>query len=650
MSPQSAIPSLVFACLLAVSDPIWAVSTGVTSNSFLPNLLIGCNTCHGGGLGPTTVTIIGPTLVSPGSTNEYLVTIGTPLAAGGLNVNAAQGVLSTGGAEVAGTQVLTGVGGRNEITHSAPKATVGGTVSFSFLWTSPEEFESVELLAFGNAVNLDHDIGGDRGSASTITVASDSPVPPPPAPDLGPAVVDLNLFVETVVEGLDQPTTMAFLGADDFLILEKNTGRVHRIVSGVLQPAPVLDVPVNGAGIAGLLGIAVNTEIPPRVFLFYSEAEDPAGTGADGGVVLGHRLYRYTWNPSSEILEDPQLIVHFPPSPNSSTAHKGGIIVLGPPGVGTVGDGSLVYVIMGDNGTAEGPGNFPRQLNNQKDGTLPDDMSVIVRVEQDGTPAAGNPFVPYCSVTTSLACPSGTGCPGGETCLTQVEKYFAYGIRNSFGMAFDPATGYLWETENGPFLWDEINRVEAGFNNGWKTIHGPIDLDPSDPGNLFEMPGGGSMYSDPEFSWFEPVGVTSIVFPVGSTLGGPNDDVALVGDSVTGQIYRLLLDPTREGFDFTDFPLLDDLVANDQVEADLLGFGNGFGIVTDLKIGPDGHLYVVSLTAGAVLRIRPVCPETPGTPDCCLNGVCQVGADCGTLCLENLVCTDAGGPCECAVP
>jgi glucose/arabinose dehydrogenase len=237
------------------------------------------------------------------------------------------------------------------------------------------------------------------------------------------------------------------------------------------------------------------------------------------------------------------------------------------------------------------------QLQNFPSGPEPDDTSVILRLQQDGTAAPGNPFVPYCSVTTSQLCPIGSGCPTGQTCLTQVRRYYAYGVRNSFGMAIDPDTGDLWDTENGPNNFDEVNRVLPGFNSGWEQIMGPDSLDPQGTGDLFNMPGGASAYSDPEYSWVATIAPTSIIFPVGSALGVAYDGVVLVGDNNTGQLYRFPLNTTRTAFN------LSDLVADTAAERDQFAIGSGFGAITDLEIGPDGALYVVSLTNGAIYRI-----------------------------------------------
>jgi glucose/arabinose dehydrogenase len=229
---------------------------------------------------------------------------------------------------------------------------------------------------------------------------------------------------------------------------------------------------------------------------------------------------------------------------------------------------------------------------------------VILRVRQDGTGAPGNPFAPYCGVTTTTTCSSNTDCPGGEICRLQVARYYAYGVRNSFGMTLDPVTGALWDTENGPGDYDEVNRIAPGTNSGWNPIMGPDARDPSGPGNLFDMPGAGSTYSDPEFSWFDTIAPTGIAFPQNSSLGPVYEDAALVGDGNLGQLYAFPLNGTRTGFDVSGITGLADLVADSAEERDAVRFGQGFGLVTDLEMGPDGHLYVVSLSLGRILRVQ----------------------------------------------
>jgi glucose/arabinose dehydrogenase len=414
-----------------------------------------------------------------------------------------------------------------------------------------------------------------------------------------PILSDPTLHVETVASGLETPTSMAFVGPDDILVLQKNNGRVRRVLGGVLQPDPVLDVAVENDNERGLLGIAVNTQQPPRVFLYYTEISDPDGDGQpDGGTPLGNRVYRYTWNAALGRLENRQLVLDLPVTAGPN--HNGGVLLLGPtptPGPQQpIGDGSPLYTVIGDL-------NRDGQLENFAGGPAPDDTAVILRVQQDGTPVPGNPFVPYCSITTTQLCPNGSGCPGGQSCLTRVARYVAYGVRNSFGLALDPATGTLWDTENGPGSYDEINLVTPGLNSGWEQIMGPDGRDPQGAGDLFNMPGGASAYSDPEFAWLDPVAVTGIVFPVGSALGPAYDDVALVGDFNFGNLYRFPLNASRTGFALSGFTGLADLVADSINERNALRLGGNFGGISDLQIGPDGALYVVSIGAGAIYRI-----------------------------------------------
>jgi len=120
------------------------------------------------------------------------------------------------------------------------------------------------------------------------------------------------------------------------------------------------------------------------------------------------------------------------PGPN----HDGGVITFGP-------DGKLSVVI--------GDLNLNGQLQNFLAGLPPDDTSVVLRLNDDGSTPGDNPFFSQ----------------GGN-----VADYYAYSIRNSFGMVFDPLTGRLWMTENSPDAFDEINMVEPGFNSGWRGSWG----------------------------------------------------------------------------------------------------------------------------------------------------------------------------------
>jgi glucose/arabinose dehydrogenase len=435
---------------------------------------------------------------------------------------------------------------------------------------------------------------------------------------------DPSLDIEAVVPvgTFNQPTTMAFLAPNDFLVLEKTTGEVHRVLNGAALPAPVLTVPVNFSSERGLLGIAINTETPRSVFLYFTEA------AVLNGPPIANRVYRYTWNAALGQLVSPTLILDLPVTTGPN--HDGGVLLLGPPGqFPGVGDGAALYTVIGDL-------NFNGQLQNNVTGALPDDRGVIFRVRQDGTPVPGNPFTPYCSVTTTQTCVNDAACGGGQTCQTRVARYYAYGVRNSFGLGLDPVTGSLWDTENGPASMDEINRVVPGMNSGWIDLMGPDSLDPDGTAGLFNMPGAGLTYSDPEFSWNNTVAPTAIVFPIGSSLGPDYDEVALVADNNFGQLYSFPLNPTRTGFSLGG--VLADLVAGNQTEANTVRFGSEFGAVTDLELGPDGDLYAVDIANGTVYRISGPAPDTD------LDGILDVSDNCPTV--ANAGQQDGGGGLE----
>jgi glucose/arabinose dehydrogenase len=205
--------------------------------------------------------------------------------------------------------------------------------------------------------------------------------------------------------------------------------------------------------------------------------------------------------------------------------------------------------------------------------------------------------------------------------------YYAYGIRNSFGIDFDPVTGKLWDTENGPFYGDEINLVEPGFNSGWTKfqgmwpiknysdliINGPVGsprgfLNESyDLGNghvsLFDFNGNGK-YSDPEFTWNQSVGVTSIKFYNSDKLGKEyENDMFVATSSQGGWIYHFDLDKDRKNIKLKAD--LEDKVAGNQTELLDVYFARGFGSITDLEVSPDGYLYVLSFGKGAIYKISP---------------------------------------------
>jgi aldose sugar dehydrogenase len=368
-----------------------------------------------------------------------------------------------------------------------------------------------------------------------------------------PSVVGDDLNIEAVVAGLSSPTGMTFLDDNNILVLEKR-GNVRLVANGILQEQPILHVPVNAEGESGLLGVAIsngsagsNQDITnTNVFLYYTEA-DP----------LRNRIYKYQWD--GKILTNPTLILDLPAGPRPN--HNGGKITIGP-------DGYLYAVI----------GNLNRdgQLQNFADGPPPDDTGSIFRINpEDGSAAPDNPFA---SSNNNV-----------------LSKYYAYGIRNSFGINFDPVAGNLWDTENGEDKYDEINLVEPGFNSGWETVMGPISRSEESEEDLVNFPG--SHYADPLFSWASTVGLTDIEFLSSSNLGERYTNNIFVGDIIRGNLYLFEVNENRDGISLDTAQQqsdLTDLVVDNEDELSAITFASGFGGITDIETGPDGSLYVLS--------------------------------------------------------
>jgi glucose/arabinose dehydrogenase len=397
---------------------------------------------------------------------------------------------------------------------------------------------------------------------------------------------DPSLEAAVIYEGLDFPTNMAFLAPNDILVLEKENGKVQRIVNGNISQDPVLDVSVANEYERGLFGIAIaknETTSKTYVFLSYTEAEIEDSDDCPkpnycepSHVPLGNRLYRYEWDNSSNKLINPKLLLDLPAVPGP--AHNGGKIVIGPD--------NYVYITIGD------VVGYESQTQNFDDGPENSNgTSGILRVTQDGK-EIGRGII-------------------GET--YPLNLYYAYGLRNSYGMDFDPLTNMLWDTENGPSFGDEINLVEAGFNSGWRQIQGIWELKGATYGNVTSNPEdlvdfqGRGKYRAPELTWFNTTGPTALVFLDSDKLGEQYRNDIFVSDFHGGNIYHFDLNQDRTHL-VLEGPLAD-RVADTADESQGILFGEGFGPITDLQIGPDGNLYVLSVKGGTIYKIIPIGSE-----------------------------------------
>ena len=462
-----------------------------------------------------------------------------------------------------------------------------------------------------------------------------------------PLINDSRLKVEVVFRGIKFPTSMAFLAPNDILVLEKNNGTVQRIVNGKMLPHPLLHVNniVNDSE-RGMLGIAIakreniTRNVTADVFLYYTEAvrsstttnytpdtttntisrtrvtpnnstsitptPTPTSTPITTPITttstkttttttttktittntqtIRNRLYQYEL--VNDKLINPKMLLDLPGNPGvyNTPDHVGGKILIG--------QDKNVYVAIGD------VGGHRTQAININSGPYPDGTAGILRITKDGQPAPNNPL--------------GGGYPQN--------LYYAYGIRNIFGMDFDPLTGKLWDTENGPNYGDEINLVEPGFNSGWEKVQGIWSSTPPNnnfPGSITMYPdnltdfGSKGKYRSPELSWYNTVAPTALKFLSSDKLGKEYKNNMFVGDFDNGNIYNFPLNKNRTGLAIVYLQSKNMVNSNDELRTRI--FGHGFGGITDIQVGPDGYLYILSLYAGGD-NCNDLFPDIPCVP------------------------------------
>lgn len=394
-----------------------------------------------------------------------------------------------------------------------------------------------------------------------------------------PIVIDDSLDLDLYFKGLKAPTSMIFLGPDDILVTQKNEGTVERIVNGVKLTDPLVTAPVAKKDERGLLGIATTsdpTSNKTNVFLYYSEKAPTKGE------VLGNRIYKYELAENRTKLINPKLLLDLPGEPGPG--HNGGVLKIGPD--------NNIYLTIGDvmrTGYNESH-LYETQAQNLPNGMEVDGRAGILRIDQEGKPVEG-------------------GILGSKYPLN---LYYAYGIKNSFGIDFDPVTGNLWDTENGPTFGDEVNLVEPGFNSGWKKIQGIWNVNSTlgkdgkatiNSEDLVNFENKGK-YSPPEFTWDRSVAPTALKFLDTDKLGPEYENDILVGDIKYGNIYLFELSSDRKSIALND--RLSEPILNNKEELSNILFAYGFGGITDIEISPDGYLYVLIYDKedGRIYRVR----------------------------------------------
>ena len=427
----------------------------------------------------------------------------------------------------------------------------------------------------------------------------------------GPKLTDSNLKVELVAPNLDFPTAIDFLGNNDLLLTEKNTGNVYEIINGNIT-APLIHLNVTTRDERGLLGLAISgngnngSKDNTFVYLYYTLCGKDKATDSEviqqflngekvgqptikgGSKKCGNYVYSYELDAKNNKLVAPKLIASLPGLPGPS--HNGGKLLMDKE--------KNLFVTIGDLQTTKFNQNktgYDTKAQNIINGTFPDGRGGILRITQDGKPV-------------------GNGTLGVDYPLN---LYYAYGIKNSFGIGLDPVTDNLWDTENGPQFGDEINLVKPGFNSGWEKVQGIWKLnqtrekdgifDNSTKGVEFVDFSSKGKYSNPEFVWDKPVAPTALAFLDSDKLGQQYTNDIFVGSAKKGTLFHFDLKPDRESLDLIGD--LADLVYSKKDDSSKIVFGENFGVVTDLKVGPDGYLYVVSGSGetgmGAIYRIVP---------------------------------------------
>jgi glucose/arabinose dehydrogenase len=292
-----------------------------------------------------------------------------------------------------------------------------------------------------------------------------------------------------VKRNLQKPTGFTFDPKGRIWYVEKDSGEVRILTPGTGADRLFFDISkVNADGERGGLGIALHPRWPAKPFV-YVYVTRKGSTGR-----IENQLLRIRAQSGRAV----GWTVLFRWAVSGATNHNGGRIVFGP-------DGNL-WIVTGENADP---------ANSQQ---LGDPRGKILRIRPDGSVPANNPF--------------GT-------------RVWAYGIRNSFGMAFDPKTNKLWETENGPSCNDEINLIQKAGNYAW----GPSWQCPQSPTAADTNADGPKPRRFPKARFVSPIGITGATFCAGCGLGPSFGGDLLFGDVNTATIRAIDLNATRTGFD-----------------------------------------------------------------------------------------------------
>jgi aldose sugar dehydrogenase len=357
----------------------------------------------------------------------------------------------------------------------------------------------------------------------------------------------------TVVDGLQDPWSMAFLPNGDMLVTER-PGRLRLVRNGVLQPEPIEGVPqVRYLGQGGLLDVVLHPNFASNrlVYLSYSKP-NPEGTQGTTAVIRG-RLEGSRLADVEEIFEAKAW--------STTGGHYGSRLAFDRDG--------YLFITVGDRQAPPIPGS----LESHPAQDLSNHQGTIVRLHDDGRVPSDNPFV-------------------GQT--GALPEIWSYGHRSLQGLAFHPETGDLWQTEHGPQGGDELNLILPGRNYGWPVVGYGVQY------------GGSGLHAqrhregmEPPVQFWTPSIATSGLMAYGGDRFPEWRGNLFVGGMVGQHLARL------------------PLVGEDQRQVGRMErppLMLGFGRVRDVREGPDGLIYVAiddrpggSLTQ--IVRLEPADPS-----------------------------------------
>lgn len=383
-----------------------------------------------------------------------------------------------------------------------------------------------------------------RASVAPPAIAWDTPELPG-GPIEFESAEERHLRLVVLTNDLEQPWSTAFLPDGSMLVTERR-GRIRLIRNGKLRKDPVEGVPrvqPGGEGnLQGLMDIALHPRFSENRWVYFAYHKPaPGGEGAT-------TLARGTWNGNG--LVDVRDIFE-----SGATGTEASRILFGRDG--------MIYMSI------SGPGSGPDVGRAQK----PDDYAgKVVRLHEDGSIPRDNPFVRRAGYKPAI---------------------YTLGHRNGHGLAVNPETGDIWETEQGPSGGDEMNIIRRGANYGWPLVSYGRDYF----GHRISARPTRTGVEDPQIVWLPSIGLTGMTFYMGEQFPNWKRNVFVAGLREggiprTGQVQRIVFNEKWE--ELRREPMLQDLKQR----------------IRDVRQGPDGFLYVLTAEEhGALLRIEPADPR-----------------------------------------